>query len=157
MEILASAFEVITPWHWLGLALVLLGIEMMLGTYDLLWISAAAFGATLWAALPLPAGLSSWQAEAIVFCIAALVLLVFGRTVFSNLRSAVSDRPSLNQRGRSLVGKKAVAVTDFAAGEGRVKLGDTTWMALADQAIVITQGMEVTVQDTEGTVLKVSL
>ena len=107
MEILASAFEVITPWHWLGLALVLLGIEMMLGTYDLLWISAAAFGATLWAALPLPAGLSSWQAEAIVFCIAALVLLVLGRTVFSNLRSAVSDRPSLNQRGRSLVGKKA--------------------------------------------------
>ncbi|MFC6197217.1 NfeD family protein [Ponticaulis profundi] len=157
MEILASAFEVITPWHWLGLALVLLGIEMMLGTYDLLWISAAAFGATLWAALPLPAGLSSWQAEAIVFCIAALVLLVLGRTVFSNLRSAVSDRPSLNQRGRSLVGKKAVAVTDFAAGEGRVKLGDTTWMALADQAAVITQGMEVTVQDTEGTVLKVSL
>ena len=29
-------------WHWLALALVLFSIEMMTGTWDLLWVSIAA-------------------------------------------------------------------------------------------------------------------
>ncbi len=157
IEALYGLFDVITPWHWLGLALLLLAVEMLLGTYDLLWISAAAFLTALYAALPLGDLFSGWQAEAIFFALSSLVLLVLGRTVFSGLRGSISDRPLLNQRGKSLVGRTAIAVTDFTGGEGRVKLGDSTWLALADKDLDISAGTEVEIKDVDGTVLKVAV
>ena len=30
-----------TPWHWVAIGLVLVSVEMLVGTFDLLWISAA--------------------------------------------------------------------------------------------------------------------
>lgn len=155
MELIVSLFEVITPWHWLGLALILLAFEMMLGTYDLLWISAAAFLTAAWAALPLPPALTGWMAELIIFCVFGLILLVLGRTVFSGFRNAKSDRPGLNQRGQSLVGKPALAVMDFAGGQGRVKVGDSTWLASSEAGVSITNGMDVRITSVSGTVLHV--
>ena len=132
MEVILPWFEVITPWHWLGLALLLIGIEMMLATYDLLWLSAAAFLTAAWAALPLPAGMSSWQAECIVFGVVGVILVVMGRTVFASFRESTSDRPNLNKRGHSMIGKSAVAISDFSGGNGRVRFADSTWLASAD-------------------------
>lgn len=154
MDLLFAAFEVITPWHWLGLALILLGLEMMFGTYDLLWLSGAAF---LTAAFSVFLPENSWQIDLIVFSIAGVVLVVMGRTVFSGLREAKTDRPNLNQRGKSLIGKRAVVVDDFVAGEGRVRIGDTTWMAVAPADLAVSAGMEVTVQDVDSTVLKITV
>lgn len=155
MDIILSALATITPWHWLALALILIGLEIMLGTYDLLWLSGAAFLTAAYAALPVPEPMSGWQAECLAFTIAGIVLLILGRTVFSGLRKAKTDRPNLNQRSKSLVGRTAVAVTDFAGGEGRVKLGDSTWLALAEHGAVITSGTEVRVESVDGTILKV--
>ena len=98
-----------------------------------------------------------WQIDLIVFSIAGVVLVVMGRTVFSGLREAKTDRPNLNQRGKSLIGKRAVVVDDFVAGEGRVRIGDTTWMAVAPADVAVTAGMEVTVQDVDSTVLKITV
>ena len=156
MEMLFAAFEVITPWHWLGLALILIGLEMMFGTYDQLWLSAAAFLTAAFAVIA-PDGVNGWQSHLVVFAIAGVILVVLGRTVFAGFRKAKTDRPNLNQKGKSLVGKRVIAVTDFSVGEGRVKLGDTTWMAVAETGVEITQGMEVTVTKVDGTVLKVAL
>lgn len=155
MEVILPFFEVITPWHWLGLALLVLGVEMMLGTFDLLWISAAAFLTSAWAALPLPAGLSTWQAECVFFGITGVVLVVLGRTVFSGFREAISDRPHLNKRSSSMVGKSALAISDFKAGKGRVKVGDSSWMAETDMEI--TEGSIVTILSVDGTLLKVGV
>lgn len=154
MELLFSLFEVITPWHWLGLALVLLGLEMMLATYDLLWLSGAAF---LTAAVAVFLPENSWQVDLVVFAIAGITLVVLGRTVFSGLRTVKTDKPNLNQRGKSLIGKRAVVESDFIAGEGRVRIGDTTWMAVAPSDAVVTAGMEVTVVDVDSTVLKIAV
>lgn len=155
MEILLSAFEVITPWHWLGLALILLGLEMMFGTYDLLWLSGAAFLTAGYAVIA-PTGMDGWQTHLIVFAIAGVILVVLGRTVFSGLREAKSDRPNLNQKGKSLIGRRAIAVSEFVAGEGRVKVGDSTWMAVTTGDMAITEGMEVTIAEVKGTLLTVS-
>lgn len=153
-----SLFEVITPWHWLVLALILLGIEIMLGTFDLLWISAAGFLTAGYSALQLPEPMSSWQAEAIAFAVFSVVLLIAGRTIFSGLKkSSETDRPSLNQRGKSMIGKSAVIVDDFVNGEGRVRVGDTTWMAQSVSGDNLSGGMNVRVTDVDGTVLKVGV
>ena len=157
MELIAPLFGVVTPWHWLGLALILLGLEMALGTYDLLWISGAAFITTAWSILPpvlMP--VSGWEVEAIVFCVASLVLLILGRTVFSGWREAHQDKANLNNRANALVGKPAQAVTDFVGGEGRVRLGDSTWMAVSTDQTDIQTGQEVRVEGVDGTILQVS-
>ena len=39
---LEELFTHLTVWHWLALGLLLFGIEMMTGTFDLLMISIAA-------------------------------------------------------------------------------------------------------------------
>ncbi|WP_293611307.1 NfeD family protein [Ponticaulis sp.] len=155
MEIIAPLFEVLTPWHWLGLALILLGLEMMFGTYDLLWLAGAAFLTAAYAVIA-PDGINGWQSHLVVFSIAGVALIVLGRTAFANLRKPNSDRPTLNMRNESLVGKTAVAVGDFAGGEGRVKVGDSTWMAHARHGSVIADGMEVTIEDVDGTMLIVT-
>lgn len=155
MELLFSLFEVITPWHWLGLALVLIGLEMMFGTYDLLWLSGAAFLTAGYAVIA-PAGMDGWQTHLIVFAIAGVILVVLGRTAFSGLRQAKSDRPNLNQKGKTLVGRRAIAVSEFVAGEGRVKIGDSTWMAVTSGDVAISEGMEVTISEVKGTLLTVS-
>jgi len=161
MELLFSVFEVITPWHWLGLALLLIGLEMLLGTYDLLWISGAAFltaiyafFAPAYAVLGLPA--DTWQAHLVVFTISGVTLVVMGRTVFSGLRTEKTDRPNLNNPGKALIGKRALAVADFVGSSGRVKLGDTTWSAISYDGSRIAAGTEVMVMDIDGTVLKVA-
>lgn len=154
--LLSGLLSGITLWHWLGLALVLLGIEIMFGTFDLLWISGAAFLTAIWAGLPLPPGLSGWEVEAIFFAVSSVLLLVLGRTVFGDMRNRTAkDHPDLNQRGRSLIGKSGIAVTDFAGGEGRIKIGDTTWLASAGHGSVIRSGMSVIVRDVSGTILRV--
>lgn len=152
MEIIFSLFEVITPWHWLGLALVLIGLEMMFGTYDLLWLSGAAFLTALFS-LFAPEGINGWQSHLVVFAIAGIGLVILGRTAFADLRKPNSDRPHLNERSASLIGKKAIATADFISGEGRVKVGDTTWMARVCDGSVISGDMEVTVDQVDGTVL----
>ena len=38
MEIIIDFFSQLEAWHWLAFALVILGLELALGTIDLLWI-----------------------------------------------------------------------------------------------------------------------
>ena len=40
-----------TAWHWLALGLILLSIEMMTGTWDLLWVGLAAMFTSAFARL----------------------------------------------------------------------------------------------------------
>ena len=155
MELVNSLFEVITPWHWLGLALVLIGLEMMFGTYDLLWLSGAAFLTAIYS-LFAPDAINGWQSHLVVFSVAGVALVVLGRTAFADLRKPNSDRPHLNQRNEALIGKKGIATADFIGGEGRVKIGDTTWMARVCDGSVITGDMEVTVHEVDGTMLVVT-
>ena len=151
----ASLFTVVTPWHWLGLALVLLGIELMIGTFDLLWVSAAAFVTGLFSMLNLPAPFDGWQAEAIFFALASIGLIIIGRVFLGDWKNKKTDSPNLNKRSQSLIGKMAVAEGDFVGGEGRVKLGDTTWMATSAETILA--GAQVRVESVDGSILQVVL
>ncbi len=156
MDAVLGLLNGITVWHWLGLALVLLGLEITLGTFDLLWVSGAAFLTSAWAALPLPAVLGGWQQELVFFAIVSLILLAVGRTVFADVRKGTpSDRPDLNQRGKSMIGKTGTAVSDFAGGEGRVKIGDGSWLASIERGEVIKTGTTVKVVAINGTILQV--
>lgn len=156
MEGLDLALWPPTAWHWLAIALVLFSIEMMTGTWDLLWVSIAAAFTSAFAAFA-PAGIAGWEGQLIVFAIATVILFIMGRTLFRRMREDVEEHPTLNKRMAGTLGQRGVVADDFTGGLGRVKLGDTVWSAESVDGANLASGTAVIVEATEGTVLKVRL
>ncbi|MEP1144137.1 MAG: NfeD family protein [Henriciella sp.] len=143
-----------TAWHWLALALILLSVEMMTGTWDLLWVGIAAGVTSAFAAFA-PAGIAGWEGQLIFFAIASTVLFVVGRTLFKSMRENVEEHPTLNKRMAGTLGQRGVVADDFAGGLGRVKLGDTEWSAQSTDGANLASGAAIIVEATEGNMLKV--
>ncbi len=144
---LEELFTHLTVWHWLALGLMLFGIEMMTGTFDLLMISIAAWITAVFAWLA-PDSLATWQGQVLFFGAASAALFVVGRTVLSGMRKTTPEHPTLNRRMDSLVGQHGVATSDFTnSGQGRVKIGDTVWGAeTVDGSEVIHDGDGIVVE-----------
>ncbi len=132
MDMLVDMLTPLTPWHWLALGLVLIGIEMLIGTFDLLWIGTAALLTSLIGVLPLPAMLQGWEAQVFIFCALAVALVILGRTAFAGLRKPPTSHPGLNRRADSMIGQRGTVLEGFVAGRGRVSLGDTSWLAVSE-------------------------
>jgi hypothetical protein len=143
-----------TAWHWLALGLVLLSVEMMTGTWDLLWIGLAAMFTSAFAAFA-PAGMAGWEGQLIFFAIASTVLFITGRTLFRKMREDVEEHPTLNKRMASTLGQRGIVAEDFNGGLGQIKLGDTVWSAQSVDGANLASGAAVIVEATEGTTLKV--
>lgn len=155
MENLVDFFTPLEAWHWIILGLLLLGIELALGTIDLLWISAAAFLTALFKAV-FSAPIDGVVGQLMFFAVVAVALLVLGRTVFGDWRNIKSDKPMLNKRMESMVGARALVTKAFIAGSGRVKIGDTEWQAEAIGGEAFTAGDTVMITDVDTTKVKVS-
>ncbi|MEM7330401.1 MAG: NfeD family protein [Pseudomonadota bacterium] len=143
-----------TAWHWLALALILFSVEMMTGTWDLLWVSIAAAFTSAFAAFA-PSGIAGWEGHLVFFAIASVILFIVGRTVFKSMRENVEEHPTLNKRMAGTLGQRGVVADDFAGGLGRVKLGDTEWSAQSTDGANLASGAAVIVEATEGNTLKV--
>lgn len=144
----------LTLWHWLALAALLFAIEMMLGTFDLLMVALAALMTAVWATFA-PAGIAGWEAQLLVFFVASVVLITLGRTVLSGLRTGGPGEPALNKRMDRMLGERGVVVSDFSAGQGRVKIGDTEWLAESTTGTNLLGGTAVIVEGSRSTVVLV--
>ncbi len=159
MEFIVSLLEQMTIWHWLGVGILLLCVEIMVGTFDLLWIAVAAFAAGLFG-LVAPGEMGGWQGQLVFFGVAAVVLVIMGRTVFRGMRQVVATHPNLNDRMSTMVGQRGVAIRRFQQGAGKVRIGDTEWLAVMDSGPMvdpfeINAGDEVLVTGAQGTSLRV--
>lgn len=154
MEGLDLTLWPLTAWHWLAIALVLFSIEMMTGTWDLLWVSIAAAFTSAFAAFA-PSGIAGWEGQLVFFTIATVALFILGRTVFRNMRQNIEEHPTLNKRMAGTLGQRGTVASDFSGGGGRVKLGDTEWSAQSIDGTDFASGTPVIVEDTEGNTLKV--
>jgi len=143
-----------TAWHWLAVGLILISLEMMLGTFDLLWVSIAAGLTSAYTAIA-PDGIAGWQSQLVFFAIASTALFILGRTLFRRMRENVEEHPTLNKRMAGTLGQRGVVADDFSGGIGRVKLGDTVWSAQSVDGANLVSGAAVIVEATEGNMLKV--
>jgi membrane protein implicated in regulation of membrane protease activity len=156
MDGLIGFFEGLTVWHWVGIGIVLMTIEVAVGTFDLLWVSIGAFLTALFAlVVPLPAG--GWQGQMVFFGIMAIAFVISGRTLFKGLRQRTTTHPNLNDRLANMIGQRGEAATSFDGGEGKVKVGDTLWLAKQADDTVIVEGDQVIIAGADGTTLKVRL
>jgi inner membrane protein len=148
MDMIASFFAAMTPWHWFGIGLVLLMAELATGTTYLLWPAVAAWITALFL-LAVPMAL---PVQLLAFGVATLGLTVAGRRYLKGRWLKGGDK-ELNDRGRMLIGASGVAAGTFEHGVGRVKLGDSEWRAESKDSIGA--GDAVSVLAFEGATLKV--
>jgi inner membrane protein len=149
--------QVIEVWtgfgafSWLALAALLFAIELATGTAYLLWLSAAAVMTAILVALPVETNVAI---ELVAFGVFSIASTMVGQRFFKPGVIA-SDQPDLNDPLRQHVGARAVAVSDFAGGQGRVSLGDTQWSAQTLDGSSPASGVGLKVVSIDGTTLHV--
>ena len=142
-------FEVITFWHWLVLALLLLILEVTANIGWFLWLGIAAVATAVIAWL-LPNLV--WEAQLFIFCVISLLNTVFW-WFFLRKKPIKTDRPTLNRRAEQYVGQKITLKSPIRDGIGQVTLADTIWAVKAEHDI--DSGEKVEVYSVDGTVLQV--
>ena len=114
------------PWWGWAIAAALLGLAEMHapGNY-LIWI---ALGAVLTAAVDAWYALST-TAQVVTMTAASGLSCVVGYFVYGHVDRPRTDQAPLNQRAALLVGERGVVCADILHGTGKVRLGDTVWLA----------------------------
>ncbi len=146
-------FESITYWYWLTLGAILMLIEILVPGVLFLWIGIAAILTGI--ALAIFPDLA-WQIQIVGFAVLSLASLLLGRRFVAS-RQAPTDHPTLNQRGRHLIGNTYTLETATTGGEGRVQVGDSLWrVRVSPQGRDLEEGTRISVIDVDGTTLIVS-
>ena len=144
--------ESISFWHWLAFGVLVMLIEVLVPGVIFLWLGIAAVvtGLVL-AAIPS----MTWEIQVVLFAILAVVSIFIGRRIVS-ARQAPTDHPTLNRRGRNLVGNRYTLDAATSGGRGRVRVGDTMWrFTVRPEGTELAEGTRVAVVDVEGTTLVV--
>ena len=142
--------ESISYWHWLAFGVLVMLVEVLVPGVIFLWLGIAAVltGLAL-AAIPS----MSWEMQAILFAVLSVLAIFLGRR-FVSARQAPTDHPTLNQRGRNLVGSQYTLEAASSGGRGRVRIGDGMWrFTVRPQGKDLAAGTRVTVVDVDGTTL----
>lgn len=134
-------------WAWLAIGLVLAVAEMAVPGFFLIWLAGAAI-VTGFLAWVVPLSLA-WQI--VIFAVLALVAVFSGRR-FLAANPVVSADPLMNDRGGRLVGEVVVVTQAIDDGSGRVRQGDSEWLAKGPDA---EPGTRMRVAGHQGTVLLV--
>lgn len=147
MQYLTTLLSGLGPWNWLILALVLLTLETIVPGVHFLWFGLAA---ALTGLLALATGIAlAWQMIAFAVLAVAAVFIV---RRFARSDNARSDLPELNFRGAQYVGRIVSVEEPITAGRGKVRVGDTVWVAEGPDAA---KGASVKIVGSNGTVLVV--
>ena len=136
-------------YGWWILALVLIGAELLTPGYFLIWIgfAAAALGIVTFFAPEL-----SFLVQAVLFAVLALVsCFVYWRFVRKVVNES-SDQPLLNRRAEQFIGQRYILDTAIVGGKGKVRIGDSPWLAEGPD---LPAGAEVEVVSVSGTTVKV--
>ncbi len=145
---MGDLFQSLAPhWFWLTLGVLLGATEIVAPGFFLIWLSGAAIatGLVAWVmpiSLPLQVGF---------FAVLSIVSVYVGRRWFA-LNPTESTDPNLNDRGARLIGESVIVVEAIVGGKGRVKVGDSVWIAKGADAAV---GVRVRVTGSDGAALNV--
>ena len=116
------------PWNWWILALVLMGLEILAPGTFFLWFGISAFViGTISLAVGSETGFWIWQTQVVGFVVLSFIAALFGSRLMNERGWNKSDNPTLNARAAQMVGRVGVLNEPISGGQGRVKIGDTTW------------------------------
>ncbi|MGA7116622.1 MAG: NfeD family protein, partial [Hyphomicrobium sp.] len=141
-------------WSWLVVALVLMALETIVPGVHFLWFGLAAFIVGLLVAVAGALG----AAEAFPFGVQLVVFaLIAVATVFGVKRmtgaSPSDHHPDINAPGSQFIGRIIVVEDAITGGRGKVRAGDSVWLAEGEDAPA---GTRVLVTGVNGTALVVT-
>ena len=116
-------------WSWLAIGLVLAAAEMAIPGVFLIWMAGAAIitGLVTWM---VPIGLPGQ----IVLFAALAIIFVFAGKRWLRSNPIESPDPMMNDRGARLIGETVVVTYVIEGGTGRVRQGDSEWLAKGPDA-----------------------
>lgn len=135
-------------WLWAILGLLLVGGEILAPGVFLIWLGLAAL---LTGAIVGVANLG-WQAACIIFAVLAVACVVAGRLLTRRKNEEPDAATGLNDRGRQLIGKVFRLEATMTGGEGRIRVGDSSWRITGPELLA---GTEVKVVRVDGATLVV--
>ena len=135
-------------WSWIILAGALALAEMALPSSYLMWIALGAAVTAIadaWLGLLLEGQLS-------VFAIATSISCIIGYFVYGSMQPQPHAEQPLNEPQRAMLGARGTVCEAFLNGRGKVRLGDTVWLATGPD---LAEGAPVVVSAVHGTRLVV--
>ncbi len=135
---------------WWILALLLIGGEVLIPGYFLLWIgvAAAAMGVVLW----LVPGMGLLL-QAVLFAALALAACVFyARKLRPRIERSAPGNERLNRRAEQMIGQRYVLTEAIVNGRGKARVGDGQWLVAGPE---LPAGATVEVVAVDGTTLQV--
>ncbi len=135
-------------WIWAAIGLLLAAAEILVPGVYLIWLAVAALITAVMTFVFDP----GVPLQIVNFVFLSLIIAFSARRILRDTPIFSAD-PLLNKRGARLVGETAVVVQDFAGGSGRVRLGDSEWLA---KGVDMKAGERVRVTGSEGAILLVT-
>lgn len=141
-----DALQSLGGWAWIVVGLLLIGGEMLLPGIFLIWLGVAALatGAIVGASA------IGWQGAALVFAGLCVVSVLAGRRLTRRSDQEPDAASGLNDRGRQLIGKVFRLDATMTGGEGRIRVGDSSWRVTGPELLA---GSEVRVVRVDGATL----
>lgn len=140
-------------WWWWSLGLGLLVLEMLVPGTFFLWLGVAA---GIVGALVLLIPDVTWQTQFLVFAVLSVTAIGVFR-IWLRKHPTESDDELLNRRGDQYIGHVVVVLDSFQGGRGRVKLGDTSWLAKSVDGSDFAAGAKARVTEVDGATLTVEV
>jgi membrane protein implicated in regulation of membrane protease activity len=132
---------------WLGVALVLVGVEAATVDFTFLMLAGGALGGSVAAALG-----ASFAVQAVVAAVVAIVMMVTVRPLLKR-RFTVTQHQAMGAEAN--LGRSAYVLDRVTTTAGQIKLGGETWTART-KGEAIEPGEEVVVDSIEGATAVVS-
>ena len=154
MENILSLLAGLGFWNWLALALVLMALETIIPGVHFLWFGLAAFVVGLLVALLTALGL----ADAFPFAVQLIAFALLSVATVFGFKKLTGARPNehqndINLPGSQFIGRIVVVEEPVKSGRGKVRAGDSVWLAEGEDAYI---GAKVLVTGVNGTALVVT-
>lgn len=133
-------------WAWVAVGLVLIGGEMLAPGIFLIWLGLAAVTTGMVVGFT---GIG-WQTAALVFAALCVLSVLLGRYLTRRRDQEPDAATGLNDRGRQLVGRTFRLDATMTRGEGRIRVGDSSWRVVGPELLA---GAEIRVVRVEGATL----
>jgi membrane protein implicated in regulation of membrane protease activity len=145
---IADAATSLGAWTWIILGIVLIGLELLAPGVFFIWLGLAAIVTGL---IDAALGLS-WQVASLAFAALSVAAVLVGRSLMRPSLQPDTGADRLNQRGQSLIGQVFTLETPIKDGEGRIRVGDSSWRVTGADRFA---GAKVRVVRVEGATLVV--
>ncbi len=141
----------LTYWHWLAIAVVLGGVEMLSMSFFLIFptISAVLVAGALYVDPAI-----DWRIQLLIFAAFSIVTTILGRRWMKRFRDS-SGPQTVNNRGQNFAGRRVRLREALEHGEGRIQIDDIWWSAVSKKRETVAANVLVEITGSDGATLQI--